>query len=52
MCENGFKNIENESDVGMDDFEWVIMLSLSLIPLLFHELIVLIKFIKNKINNK
>ena len=20
MCENGFKNIENESDVGMDDF--------------------------------
>ena len=20
MCENGFKNIENESDIGMNDF--------------------------------
>lgn len=37
---------------NLDAIEWVIMLSLSLIPLLFHELIVLIKFIKNKINNK
>ena len=37
---------------NLDWKEWLITIAMSIIPLVIHELIVLIRFIKNKIDNK